>query len=97
MKEEDSPGYYATLDWVKKQIPNHRINNFRVRKNIVKNQHVIQNTIVRIICVRRKPWSRGRELGSQSEGRGFNPCPMLDGSGVKTMPGSIPTPSSGSL
>jgi len=31
MKEEDSPGYYATLDWVKKQIPNHRINNFRVR------------------------------------------------------------------
>ena len=32
MKEEDSPGYYATLDWVKKQIPNHRINNFRVSK-----------------------------------------------------------------
>ena len=31
MKEEDSPGYYATLDWVKKQIPNQRINNFRVR------------------------------------------------------------------
>ena len=30
MKEEDSPGYYATLDWVKKQIPNQRINNFRV-------------------------------------------------------------------
>ena len=30
MKEEDSPGYYATLDWVKKQIPHQRINNFRV-------------------------------------------------------------------
>jgi len=36
MKEEDSPGYYATLDWVKKQIPNHRINNFRVRYYIIK-------------------------------------------------------------
>ena len=30
MKEEDSPGYYATLNWVKNQIPNARINNFRV-------------------------------------------------------------------
>ena len=30
MKEEDSPGYYATLDWVKSEIPNQRINNFRV-------------------------------------------------------------------
>ena len=30
MKEEDSPGYYATLDWVKGQIPDQRINNFRV-------------------------------------------------------------------
>jgi len=28
---------------------------------------------------------------------GFDPCPMLDGSGVKAMPGSIPTPNSGSL
>jgi len=45
----------------------------------------------------RKPWSSSRALGSQSEGRGFNPSPMLDGSGVKAMPGSIPTPSSGSL
>lgn len=31
MKEEDSPGYYATLDWVKSQIPTQRINNFRVK------------------------------------------------------------------
>lgn len=31
MKEEDSPGYYATLNWVKNQIPDQRINNFRVR------------------------------------------------------------------
>ena len=30
MKEESSPGYYATLDWVKRQIPDQRINNFRV-------------------------------------------------------------------
>ena len=30
MKEEDSPGYYATLDWVKSQLPEQRINNFRV-------------------------------------------------------------------
>ena len=30
MKEEDSPGYYSTLNWVKNQIPNFRINNFRV-------------------------------------------------------------------
>ena len=32
MKEEASPGYYATLDWVKRQIPDQRINNFRVSK-----------------------------------------------------------------
>ena len=31
LKEEDSPGYYSTLNWVKHQIPNARINNFRVR------------------------------------------------------------------
>ena len=30
LKEEDSPGYYSTLNWVKHQIPNARINNFRV-------------------------------------------------------------------
>jgi len=45
----------------------------------------------------RKLWSSGGALGSRSEGRGFNPCPMLDGSGVKAMPGSILTPNSGSL
>jgi len=33
----------------------------------------------------------------RKEGRGFNPHPMLDGSGVKAMPGSIPAPNSGSL
>jgi len=45
----------------------------------------------------RKLWSSGRALGSQSEGCGFNPCPMLDGSGLKAMPGLIPTPNSDSL
>ena len=34
MKEEASPGYYATLDWVKNQIPDQRINNFRVSREI---------------------------------------------------------------
>jgi len=42
-------------------------------------------------------WSSGRALGSWSEGCGFDPCPMLDGSGVKAMLGSIPTLNSGSL
>ena len=42
---------------------------------------------------KRKLWSSGRALGSRSEGRGFDPHPMLDGSGVKAIPGSI----SGSL
>jgi len=46
---------------------------------------------------KQKLWFSGRALGSQSEGRGFNPRPMLDGSGVKAMPGSIPTPNSASL
>ncbi len=31
-----------------------------------------------------------------SEGRGFDPCQMLDGSGVKAMQGPIPVPNSGS-
>jgi len=44
---------------------------------------------------KRKLWSISRALGSRSEGCGFDPCPMLDGSGI--MPGSIPTPNSGSL
>jgi len=46
---------------------------------------------------KRKLWSSGRALGSRSEGLGIDPCPMLGGSGVKAMPGSIPTPNSGSL
>ncbi len=40
-----------------------------------------------IIDSERKLWSSGRVLGSQLESRGFDPCPMLDGSGVKAMPG----------
>ncbi len=32
-----------------------------------------------------------------TEGCGFDPCPMLDGSGVKAMPGLVPTPNSGAL
>ncbi len=38
--------------------------------------------------VKRKLWSSGRILGSQLEGRGINPRPMLYGSGVKAMSGS---------
>ncbi len=49
------------------------------------------------MIVRRKLWSSGRAVGSRSEGHGFNPRSMLYGSGVKAMPGLIPTPSSGSL
>jgi len=49
------------------------------------------------VVLKQKLWSSGRALGSRSEGRGFDPCPMLDGSGVKAMPGSIPTPNFGSL
>ncbi len=45
----------------------------------------------------RKLWSSGRALGSRSEGCGFDPHPMLDGSGVKAMPGSISAPNSDSL
>ena len=38
MKEEDSPGYYSTLNWVKHQIPNLRINNFRVSRSRSRRQ-----------------------------------------------------------
>jgi len=38
------------------------------------------------------------ESGKTESGScGFDPRPMLDGSGVKAMPGSIPTPNSDSL
>jgi hypothetical protein len=37
--------------------------------------------------LQRKLWSSGRVLGSQSEGCGFDPRPMLNGNGVKAMPG----------
>jgi len=39
----------------------------------------------------RKLWSSGTALGSQSEVCGFDPRPILDGSGVKAMPGLIST------
>ena len=46
MKEEDSPGYYATLDWVKKQLPEQRINNFRVRVQFISVFHVLITMVV---------------------------------------------------
>jgi len=54
-------------------------------------------TTGKVLKIKQKLWFRGRALDSQTEGRGFNPCPMPDGSGVKAMPGSIPAPNSGSL
>ncbi len=47
--------------------------------------------VTEIVSIVSKPYKRTC-LGSRSEGRGFNPRPMLDESGVKAMPGSIPTP-----
>jgi len=44
---------------------------------------------------KRKLWPSGRVLGSRLEGRGIDPRPMLDGSGVKAMPGSILAPNPG--
>jgi len=35
---------------------------------------------------KQKLWSSGRAISSLSEGHGFDPCPMLDESGVKAMP-----------
>jgi len=37
------------------------------------------------------------EHSAHDRSLGFDPRPMLDGSGVKAMPGSIPAPNSGSL
>ncbi len=47
--------------------------------------------IKKVLGNKQRLWSGSRALGSQSEGRGFNPHPMLDGSGVRAMNGSIPT------
>jgi len=47
--------------------------------------------------IKQRLWYSGRALGSWSEGHEFDPRTMLDGSGVKAMTGSIPTPNSGSL
>jgi len=46
------------------------------------------NVVYTLIFVKLKEklWSSGRALGSRSEGRGFDPRPMIDGSGVKAMP-----------
>jgi len=41
--------------------------------------------------------SSSRVLCSRLEGHGIDPCPMLDGSGVKAMPPSIPAPNPGSF
>ena len=44
----------------------------------------------------RKSGLLGSKLDSQSKGRGFESCPLLDGNDVKVMPGSIPeTPNPG--
>ncbi len=37
------------------------------------------------------------KLNSWLKGRGFESNPILDGNGVKAMPGSIPEPNFGSL
>jgi len=37
------------------------------------------------------------ELDSRLEGRGFKSHPILDGNGIKAMPGSIPAPNPGSF
>jgi len=37
------------------------------------------------------------KLDSQLEGRGFKSHPILDGNGVKAMPGLIPAPNPGSF
>jgi len=50
------------------------------------NVNVDQSVSKHNTVFKRKLWSSGRAHGSRSEGRGFNPCPMLDGSGVKAMP-----------
>jgi len=47
--------------------------------------------------MQQKLWSSDRALSSWLEGRRFDPRPMLDGSGVKAMPGSISAPNSGSV
>ncbi len=39
-----------------------------------------------------KLWSSSKVLGSRSKGRGFDPRPMLDGNGVKAMPGWLLVP-----
>ena len=59
-----------------------------LRSNITFNLCVVQmETKSKDSTKKRKLWSSGKALGSRLEGRGFDPYPMLDGSGVKAMPG----------
>jgi hypothetical protein len=41
------------------------------------------------IILKAKLWSNGGVHGSRSEGRWFEPRPILNGSGVKAMPGKM--------
>jgi len=57
-----------------------------------------ENLILQSINLcKQKLRSSRRALSSQSGGRGFDPHPMRNRSGVKAMPGLIPAPNSGSL
>jgi hypothetical protein len=73
-----------TYNWIFKAKLSHYISEYPLCALITKT-------------IYRKLWSSGRVLGSRLEGRGIDPHPMLDGSGVKTMPGSIPAPNPGSF
>jgi len=68
---------------------------FKAKLSHYSSEHPLCALITKTIY--RKLWSSGRVLGSRLEGRGIYPRPMLDGSGVKTMPGSIPAPNPGSF
>jgi len=39
----------------------------------------LNTSVAKIVLQKQKLWSSGRALGSWSEGRGFDPRPMLDG------------------
>jgi len=65
--------------------------------NDPENNTVIIRFFYICLGLKQKLWSSGRVLGSQLEGRGIDPHPMFDGSGVKAMPGSIPSPNPGSF
>jgi len=60
-----------------------------------RNQGFVQK--LNTYFIEAKPWSSGRVLGSWLKGCKIDPRPMLDWSGVKAMPGSIPAPNPGSF